>query len=229
MRILALETSTRRATVAILDGENTIASRRNEDPLAHAERIVPLVDEAVAESGYAKSSFDVIACGIGPGSFTGVRVALATAKGIALALDRPLIGIGSLHAMAAGLPNGSRAPLVVPVIDARKQEVFVAVYDEAGAELLAPCHIPRASFRELVEPHLRQGAIVVGEVASELDLDEAVVHRGFSVDLPDASVVAKLALHRARAGDFDSLDHLEPTYVRPPDIHPQASRAAVRP
>lgn len=229
MRILALESATRRATVAILDGERLIASRRNDDPLAHAERIVPLIDEAVAESGFAKSSFDLIACGLGPGSFTGVRVALATAKGIALALDRPIIGIGSLRAMAAGLQDEPQAPLVVPVLDARKQEVFVAVYDEAGVERVAPSHIPRASFGEMVRPHLERGALVVGEIASELGLDEPVLRRGPAIDLPDAAVIAKLALVRARAEEYDSLDHLEPAYVRPPDIHPQASQGRVRP
>lgn len=229
MRILALETSTRRASVALTDDDCLVARRLHEDPFTHAERIVPLIDEAVAESGFAKSSFDVIACGLGPGSFTGVRVALATAKGIALALDRPIVGIGSLRAMAAGIEGEPRPAIVLPVLDARKQEVFVAAYDEAGTERLAPCHIPRASFGEVIAPYLQRGALVVGEVASELGLDEAVLRRDFSTDLPDAFVVAKLALVRARAADFDSLDHLEPAYVRPPDIHQQASHGAVRP
>lgn len=228
MRILALETSTRRATIVLADGERTVASRHHDDPLTHDEHLIPLIDEVVAEAGITKSSLDVIACGIGPGSFTGVRVALATTKGIALALDRPIVGIGSLRAMAAGIDE-PRPELVVPVLDARKQELFVAVYDAAGAERLAPIHVPRASFAELVAPYLAQGAVVIGEVASELDLDPAVVRRGDRSDLPDASVIARLAFARARSSDFDSLHALEPIYVRPPDIHPQASQRIARP
>lgn len=223
MRILALETSTRRATVALLDGDRLIAHRFHEDPRTHAERIVPLIDALFAESGFPRSSLDLVASGIGPGSFTGVRVALATGKGIALALDRPLIGIGSLRAMASGLPADEQAPSVIPLIDARKNEVFVAVHGADGLEVVAPSHVARASIAELLAPHLAAGSIVVGEVAAELDIPEAAIRRGFSTDLPDAAVIGRLASARAQAGDFDSLDELEPAYVRPPDIYPQLS------
>lgn len=228
MRILALETSTRRATVVIADGGRPVASRQHDDAHTHDEHLIPLIDEVLAEAGFTKSSLDVIACGIGPGSFTGVRVALATTKGIALALDRPIVGIGSLRAMAAGLED-PRPGFVVPVLDAKKQELFIAAYDAAGVERHTPCHVPRASFGELVAPYLEQGAVIVGEVASELELPSSVVRRGYASDLPDAAIIARLATARARAGDFDSLHALEPIYVRPPDIHPQASQAIARP
>lgn len=223
MRILALETATRRATIALLDGERVVAARSHEDPFTHAERIVPLIDEVFAETGYGKSSLDLIACGIGPGSFTGVRIALATGKGIALALDRALIGIGSLRAMAGGISRDEQAPSVIPLIDARKSEVFVAVYGSDGSEQAAPSHVARASLAELLAPRLTAGAVVVGEIAAALDIPEAAIRRGFSTDLPDAAVIGRLALARAQAGDFDSLDELEPAYVRPPDIYPQLS------
>lgn len=223
VRILALETSTRRASIAVCEGDRVVATRIHEDAHTHAERIVPLIDEAIREAGFAKSSLDLIACGIGPGSFTGVRVALATAKGIALALDRPLVGIGSLRAMAMGVEEEQRKALVISLLDAKKGEVFVAVYDAEGVEKVAPAHVARTALPELVAPHLAMGAIVVGEIAAELSLPESAIVRGYSSDLPDAAVIARLAKIRAQANDFDSLDELEPTYVRPPDIYPQLS------
>lgn len=217
MRTLALETSTRRGTVALVEDGRTIATRRNDDPRTHAERVVPMIDEALAEAGWGRSSLDVIACGIGPGSFTGVRVALATGKGIAFALGRPIVGVGSLRAMVGGL-DPRPGDLVVPLLDARKGEVFYAVYAPGGDEQVAPAHVARADVAGLLAPHLARGAVVVGEVAAELPIVEDRVRRGPTTDLPDATIVARLAEARARAGDFDDLDALEPSYVRPPDI-----------
>lgn len=223
VRILALETSTRRASIALVEDDRLVSARIHEEPHTHAERIVPLLDEAMGEAGWAKTSLDLIACGIGPGSFTGVRIALATGKGIALALGCPIIGIGSLRAMAAGIGGEHRQAPVIPLIDARKGEVFWAVYDGGGEELRPPEHVARAALPELIRDDLARGAFVVGEIASEIGIEEASIHRSFSSDLPDAFVIAKLAAARARKGDFDSLDALEPAYVRPPDIYPQLS------
>lgn len=221
MRILALETATRRATIALVDGKDLVTTRIHEDPLTHAERVVVLIDELMAEAGFAPSSLDAIACGIGPGSFTGVRIALSTAKGIALALDLPIIGVGSLAAMASALSEKGAG--VIPLLDARKGEVFAAVFAADGSEEVAPAHLPRAALGEFIEPHLAAGKIIVGEVAEELDIPRSSIRRGFSLDLPDASVVARLAMIRAKSGDFDDLHTLEPIYVRPPDIRKQLS------
>lgn len=221
MRILALETSTRRATVALLDGERLVASRAHEDPRNHAERIIPLIDETIREAAWAKRSLDVIACGLGPGSFTGVRIALATAKGIALALGRPLVGVGSLRAMAAGITEERD---VMALVDAKKGEVFVAGYDPTGREILAPSHVSRASLPEIAARHLASSGLIVGEVAAEFDLPPGALRRSPSTDLPCAAFVGRLAHARAQRGDFDALDALEPLYVRPPDIYPQLSQ-----
>lgn len=221
MRILALETATRRATACLLEGERVIASRTSEDPRTHAEHIIQLIDELALEAGVPKASLDLIACGLGPGSFTGVRIALATAKGIALALERPLVGVSSLRAMAAGV---SEARSVMALIDAKKGEIFVASYDPRGEEILAPCHVSRAALPALAEAHLASSGIIVGEVASELGLPETAIVRGPSTDLPHAALVGKLAYARALLGEVDSLDALEPLYVRPPDIYPQLSQ-----
>ena len=110
-----------------------------------------------------------MAVGIGPGSFTGLRVGMALAQGIALGLGIPVVGVGSLLAMATR-GAGSRPGLRVPLLDARRSELFVAVYDASGAELVAPLALPR----ETRSPSCRSGLpgrpVLLGEVAAELRL-----------------------------------------------------------
>src|SRR4051812_48923104 len=101
MRALSIDASSRRATVVLLEAETVVAREHNDDSQNHAERLIDLIDRAMSAAGWTKTQIDLVASGLGPGSFTGIRVGLATAKGIALALDRPIVGVGSLEAMAA--------------------------------------------------------------------------------------------------------------------------------
>src|SRR3954470_12060940 len=140
MRALAIDTSTRRAGVVLLEGPRVVAAEESHDPRSHAERLLDLIERAFRAAGWNKKDIDLVASGLGPGSFTGVRVALATAKGIALALDRPLVGVGSLEAMAVSAweipPDdaGEAAPeVIIPLLDARKGEVFWAAYGRGSA------------------------------------------------------------------------------------------------
>ena len=92
MRVLAVETSSPRGSVALLEGGRLLAEKSHEQPNSHAEQILPLIRELLAEAGFAPSSLDRIGTGIGPGSFTGLRVGIALAVGIGLGLDRPVVG-----------------------------------------------------------------------------------------------------------------------------------------
>src|SRR5690606_29707052 len=110
-RVLALETSSRRGSAALYAGE-IVAEASHEIPNAHGEQLGKLVDGWLAEAGWSKSQIDRLAVGIGPGSFTGLRVGIALAQGMALGLDRPLVGISSLVALSC-------APLVAPTQNPR--------------------------------------------------------------------------------------------------------------
>jgi tRNA threonylcarbamoyladenosine biosynthesis protein TsaB len=219
MRAVAIDAATRRATVALWEDGRTVASCASEEPALHAEKLLGLVTAAFADAGWAKTGVDLLACGIGPGSFTGVRVAMATAKGLALAWGRPIVGVVSLQAMAAALPAGQgTVDGIVALLDARKSEVFVAVYDPHGAVLVPPSHVPLDRIQERLAP-LRGGRLVaVGEATSLVDLRGTPVHRSPETDLPDAATIARVGALRVGKADTDDLASLEPLYVRPPDL-----------
>jgi tRNA threonylcarbamoyladenosine biosynthesis protein TsaB len=222
MRALAIDTSSRRAGVVLLDEGRVVAAEQSDDPRTHAERLLGLIDRAWATTGWSKRDIGLVASGIGPGSFTGVRVALATAKGIALALEVPIVGVTSLEAMAAAAWEGEAArhpgvDVVVALLDAKKGEIFWGAYGPAGTILAPPAHVAARHLPEALAPFSGR-ALVVGEVAAELDLGSVAVARGPALDLPDTGVLGRVATARFAARGPDDLDRLEPLYVRPPDI-----------
>ncbi len=215
MRVLGIETSTRRGSVAVcLDGR-VLGTLFHEELNAHAERVLGLIEELLASAGWTRGSLDRIAVGVGPGSFTGLRVGIALAQGIALGLARPLIGVGSLRAMASALP-AEDARTRVAVLDARRSEVFVAAYAPNGDELFAPDAIPVAEAEATLKAALAgRSAVLVGEGAPLLGGDFAV-ERGPELDLPHAAAVARLGTLL----DPQSAP-AEPVYVRGPGATPQ--------
>jgi tRNA threonylcarbamoyladenosine biosynthesis protein TsaB len=176
--------------VALLEDGRVIGSVEHEQANAHAERLLPLIERALAEAGWAKSSLDRLGVGVGPGSFTGLRVGIALAEGLSVGLDRPLIGVGSLLAMAHGaLVERSLGPCCA-LLDARREELFAAVYLDSRRELHAPVALPIQHLAEFLRDF---GVVtVVGEVARELGLG-AVYLAGATLDLPHARWVAALA------------------------------------
>ncbi len=137
--VLGLETSGGACSVALVAGGRVLARRYRAMSRGHAEVLVPLVCEAVAEAGVAFSDLGGIGVTVGPGSFTGIRVGLATARGLGLAADRPVVGITSFAAIAHAVPVSARAgyALLLVVIDTRRQDVFAEGYDPEGRVALA--------------------------------------------------------------------------------------------
>ncbi len=207
MRVLGIETSSRRGTVAVLEGTRLLACRQHEERNAHAERMLPLMEEALAEAGWSKSQIQRIGVGIGPGSFTGVRVGIALAQGLALGLGIPLVGVTSLAAMAAAVPSHVRG-LRQPLLDARRDELFSAQFSEDGGLLVAPSARSRAEL--VAQLAAAEGRALVGEVCSELGLAPAWTSP--ETALPHAHYVAQLASQLVP----DGLP-VEPLYVREAD------------
>lgn len=150
MRIVAMDTATAVCAVALLEDGRTVVEYNPVLVRTHSQRLVPLLDEAMAEAGWTRSSLDGVAVGAGPGSFTGVRIGMTTAKAMAFALDLPLVAVSTLEALAlspilpAAGPTSSGSPgvgpdsapavgdLICPLIDARRGEVYTALYRIAG-------------------------------------------------------------------------------------------------
>jgi tRNA threonylcarbamoyladenosine biosynthesis protein TsaB len=125
MNLLAIETATESCSVALLSGERLFA-RSELAPRRHAELLLPMCDEVLAEAGLARRGLNALAVGCGPGAFTGVRLAISAAQGIALALDLPVVPVSSLAALALQAPDND-APILA-VIDARMGEIYAGWY-----------------------------------------------------------------------------------------------------
>ena len=213
MRLLAFETATEACSVAVLvDGE--VRERFEVAPRRHAELALPWADALLAEAGVAKSQLDAIAVGRGPGAFTGVRLAVALAQGIALALDRPVLPVSTLAALAAQAP-GER---VIAAIDARMGEVYLGRFLPDDGE-------PRPAGGEtVVAPALAvlpqdEGwhGLGTGFAAADGALRQrlgAALARVDAQALPRAADVARLGARAFARGEAIAPERLEPAYLR---------------
>lgn len=225
-RILVVDTATRRGVVAAVLGQDVLAQRVHDQPTTHAERLFGMVEEVLADAGWIPSDVQLLAVGVGPGSFTGVRVGMAAAKGIGFALSIPLLGVGSLEAMAHAARRRLGPGPVVALIDAKKGEVFVACHDEDGRLRAGPDHLPRQDVDAWLEA-IGGSPVVVGEIGQTLGLRHGRWHRDPECDLPGPGSVAAMAWTQWAETGRDQIDSLEPMYVRPPDITRPAAPAGL--
>lgn len=188
-----------------MEGQRSVCCLTHERSNAHGESLLPLIEQALAQAGWNRSQLDRIAVGAGPGSFTGLRVGIATAQGLSEGLERPLVAVPSLLAMALAVPvelAGSRCVLV----DARRGELFAAAYGSDGSEQLEVRLVP--SFDALA-PLLADlpDPVFIGSGSAALP-PGLRVHRGAETDLPHARWTALAALDRAPT------PIVRPSYVR---------------
>lgn len=213
LKLLALETATEACSVAVWN-DGDVLERYEVAPRRHAELALPWADLLLAETGIAKSQLDAIAVGRGPGAFTGVRLAVAIAQGIALALDRPVLPVSTLAALAMRTGAGR----VIAAIDARMGEVYVGAFQRAGdsmAALDAECVAAPGSV-VLPAGDGWQG-VGTGFAAAEGTLATRLASRFAHVDataLPHAADVARLGARMFERGEGIAPERLEPAYLR---------------
>ena len=192
MLILAFDTATDRATSALVSDGEVLGER-----VSRASTLLEDVDALLRQAGARATDVDVLAVGTGPGSFTGTRIGLAAARGLALALGVPAAGVSTLDALAAGAPGA------MPVIDARRREIFVA-----GPRVLAPADL-----------ELEPGTLCVGDGA--VRYRELLEQAGAEVPPDDDERhLPRARFHAALARDFGPAERVEPIYVRSPDATP---------
>ncbi|MGE0788014.1 MAG: tRNA (adenosine(37)-N6)-threonylcarbamoyltransferase complex dimerization subunit type 1 TsaB [Sandaracinaceae bacterium] len=217
VRVLAFDTSTPIASVAVLVGEELAAEVGGRVASRHGESLFPMIEQALAWSGIGRSDLDLIAVGLGPGSFTGTRIGVATAKGLALALERPIVGVVTLRALAAAAP----ASRIATIVDAHQGEVFVAAYRrEAAASIceLAPDHLrpdEAAARVRALGPIARLGSGLRRYPDVFAALDGPTLPAVY--DAPRAAHIARLAQERHAQSGPDELALVEPLYVRASD------------
>ena len=195
MNILALDTATAACSVALMCDGAVTARRHAVMIRGHAEALMPMVEEVMAEAGAAYAELDLIATTVGPGTFTGLRVGLAAARGLALAGGLPVVGVTTLEALAHGVDAGLRAGRpVVAALDARRGEVYLQCFDGDLVALGAP------AARAPGDADLPAGPLVVVGDGAPLVAAVLTVGRGAVTlepdRLPDAAIVAALAARR---------------------------------
>lgn len=167
MRVLGIETSTSQAAVALVEAGRLVLGRAHTRPKQSAEQLLPMIAELLAEAGWSRGHLERIGVSVGPGSFTGLRVGIACAQGLALGLGIPLVGVTSLRAMARAVPDsvmGTR----VPLLDARRNEVFAAGYGAGSGttELLAPLALRCGSAVSVLKAQLTEPIVWLGSGVS---------------------------------------------------------------
>lgn len=218
MRILAIETSTLVSSVALASEERVLAELTTATRLTHSETLLPHIEQVLRLAGTERSELTAVAVSLGPGSFTGLRIGLATAKGLAYALHIPLVGVSTLAALAAGFPlPGSVAGVM---LDAQKGNVYLELYRStaAGQEAILPVTV--LPLEEALERCAAVGepVMLAGDIATKRlrgrELPDKVYLAPASHVLPRAAAVAELAKARLERGEEDSVMDLAPVYIR---------------
>ena len=214
MKLLAFETATEACSVAVfIDGD--VRERFELAPRRHAELSLPWAEQLLAEGGITRSQLDAIAIGRGPGAFTGVRLAIAIAQGIALALDRPIVPVSTLAALAMQSPG----ECILAAIDARMGEVYSAAFARDGDSLVAVSAESVGAPDAVLLPDTMQACHGVGTgfAAGESALQHRLGSRLSWVDataLPHAADVARLAAPAFARGEAMAPERVEPAYLR---------------
>lgn len=214
--ILQIETATQVCSAAISINGSTVALKEEMAANIHAGSLTLFIDEAVRCAGLAYAELDAVAVSMGPGSYTGLRIGVSTAKGLCFALDKPLIGIPTLKMMADGYLKAcpDHTGLVCPMIDARRMEVYCAVYDASlnTVEDVSAKIVEAGSFTGLLEQEklhfIGDGAM---KCAPVLQHPNALFSE---LNYNSAGNMTSLAAAYYAAGQFEDVAYFEPFYLK---------------
>ncbi len=218
MRVLALETATLAGSIAIVDdAEGVIGEAGVNVRVAYAERLMPAIEWLMNASGITINEIDAFAVSVGPGSFTGLRIGLSTAKGFAFATGRPLVPVPTLDAMARRIPFCRH--IICPMLDARKKEVYAGLYkweDNGCREIMPVTAIrPEDLLKNISGPvvFLGEGSKIYRDLISDALTTKACFAPESHMS-PSASIVAEIAIQKIKQGITTDPVSLAPLYVR---------------
>lgn len=212
--ILNLETATTNCSVSIAKDGNLLAIKEHDTPnYSHSEQLHVFIQEVLKDTKIDIVDLDAIAVSKGPGSYTGLRIGVSAAKGLCFSLDVPLISIATLESMAHQMAPDI-ANFIIPVLDARRMEVYSAIFDtehlqirETKAEI-----VDENSFREFTQ---KGKVILVGSGAEKCQ--DLLASKGVQFDttiVPSAKQMASLSHKKFEAGDFEDVAYFEPYYLK---------------
>ena len=236
MNILALETTGKYGSAAVINSDGRIFSAVSSEEMNHLKGMIDLIDEAIKKAGTDKGELTHIAASIGPGSFTGIRIGVTTARVMSQMLGIPCIGVSSLEGMAKGVSAAAvsaGAHYIVPVINARRHQTYAAVYEPAPVSDAAGSLVPVMDEKQyMIEDLLKDisdrltedagakafftgdGIDAYGDIIRETLPEGSFIFASEDIRYQLASPVAELALAKAEAGQTVSYSDLMPEYMR---------------
>lgn len=219
MKILALDTSTIMTTCAVLHDDKLIGEYSLSQSMSHSEKLVPMIKEVLDSLDLTIKDIDLFATTVGPGSFTGLRIAISTVKGFAHLYNKPVVGISTMEALAFNLPYND---IVVPMIDARRNRVYTGIYQWLGDRLETIKKADAVEIDDLLEELDKYKSILVNGDGSILykevikdKLGNKVKFAKAGDNMPRAASVAEIARIRYEEGKVDDYFTLTPDYLRP--------------
>jgi tRNA threonylcarbamoyladenosine biosynthesis protein TsaB len=230
LSILAIDTATRGCSVALWQDGDVIGSAAEEMERGQSAALMPMIVKVLKESGRDFADLNTFAVTIGPGAFTGLRIGLAAARGMALAANLPVIGVSTLEAVAGAVPEQERqGKTILVALDSKRADHYVQLFS-ATLEPLGepqtslPEDLPKLNFPTGLLPTglLSNGLLIVGDATSSAV--EALSNQKFTVQasaasgLPDAKVIAALAAARWQQGERPQ-SMPQPLYLRAPDVN----------
>jgi tRNA threonylcarbamoyladenosine biosynthesis protein TsaB len=242
MRALALDTTTRHGSVALVEDDLVIDERRGDPSRAHVERLPGEILELTAAHGLRVQDIDVFAVASGPGSFTGLRIGIATIQGMALTAGKRIVAVSALEALAhiagARVPAGTH---IAAWMDAHRQDVFAALYRVIDAPAFSPERLDELEGPTVGRPQAaleRWGGRIDGVrtlyTGDGADLYAATIQRSGASQLdivplqPLAAAIGRLAIARGKRQDTIDPAGVQPLYVRRPDAEVERDRKAHR-
>jgi tRNA threonylcarbamoyladenosine biosynthesis protein TsaB len=217
VKILALDSSGGACSAAFWAGGRLRARRFERLERGHAERLMPMVLEVMAEAGVALAAVDLFAGTTGPGTYTGLRIGLASLRALALAAGRPMLGVTSFEAVAHGTTAAERAGRrLLVAIESKRDDLYAQLFSDR----LAPAGDPLAETPSALAARFAGTALLLAgdgapRAAAALGAVGCDLRRAAGIGLPDAAMVASLAAARASEAGFDPP---HPLYLRPPDV-----------
>ncbi len=211
--ILNIETATKNCSVSLAKNGEVLAIRElNDGNYSHAEKLHPFIQDILKETKVTTASLDAVAVSKGPGSYTGLRIGVSAAKGMCFAIDKPLISIETLKSLAHSVSINEG--LIVPMLDARRMEVYSAVYNpiyEQVREIKAEI-IDKDSFKE----ELLKGKVYFLGDGAEKCKDVIVHDNAIFIDdeFPSANEMAVLSYNKYKKNDIEDVAYFEPFYLK---------------
>lgn len=220
MKVLGIDTSTKVATIAVIDEEKVIGEYSLSKDMSHSEKLMPMIKEVLDNVDINIEDIDLFAVGVGPGSFTGLRIGAATVKSFAHLFNKPVIGVSTLEALAYNMNLNDST--IMPMLDARRQRVYTALYrfkDGDIEEIESSQILQIEDIKEELNDYEKiivngEGSLIYRREIEDA-LGEKVRFASLGQNVPRSVSICELALKKYEDGQRDDLFTLTPDYIRP--------------